>query len=269
MSYIGTKPGNQVIDGSLIANGTITTNDLADNAVTATKIANGAVTVDKLLASGTPGSGNFLRGDGTWQSVSAPVTSVSGRTGAVVLTSSDVGLGNVPNVNTTDAANISAGRLARARMPAGSILQVVQVVKTDRFSTTSTSYVDITGMSASITPSSASSRVLVVVDLKGSASNSAGGGVQLQRDGTAIYIGDAQGSRRRSSVGGYWPFNGAAVYGGMAMFLDSPATTSAITYKLQCVTQGATFAVNSSHAYTDSADNLVLASSITLLEVAV
>jgi hypothetical protein len=38
---------------------------------TATTIANGAVTMAKISATGTPGSGNFLRGDGSWQAVPA------------------------------------------------------------------------------------------------------------------------------------------------------------------------------------------------------
>lgn len=48
---------------------------------------------------------------------SGGVQSVNGRTGAVVLTKSDVGLGNVPNTDCTNASNISSGTLASARLP--------------------------------------------------------------------------------------------------------------------------------------------------------
>ena len=43
----------------------------------------------------------------------------------------------------------------------GNILQVVSTTKTDTFSTTSTSYVDITGLSVSITPTSTSSKIFI------------------------------------------------------------------------------------------------------------
>jgi hypothetical protein len=46
----------------------------------------------------------------------APVTSVAGRTGAITLNSADVGLGAVPNVNATNADNITSGTLPNARL---------------------------------------------------------------------------------------------------------------------------------------------------------
>ena len=148
------------------------------------------------------------------------------------------------------------------------IVQVVQVTKLDRFSTTSTSYTAITGMSASITPFSTSNRILIMVDMKGGAGNSSGGGVQLLRGATAIYIPAAQGSRRQASLSSGYTTSTATVDQMSAVFLDAPATTSSTTYSLQCVTNGGTFGVNSSSAYTDSTDNMATVSSITLIEVA-
>ena len=66
--------------------------------------------------------------------------------------------------NVTDLGDdpvVTAGVVAGGALPAGSILQVVSVTKTDSFTTSSSSFVDITGLSATITPSSASSKILV------------------------------------------------------------------------------------------------------------
>jgi len=77
-----------------------------DNSVSTVKLQDGSVTEPKLAVSNLPASGNFLSWDGTdltWTSqASAPVTSVSGRTGAVTLTKADVGLSSVDN--TSDAS---------------------------------------------------------------------------------------------------------------------------------------------------------------------
>lgn len=68
----------KIADGSIttakIATGAVITEDLADNAVTTAKINNASVTIAKLSATGTPGSGNFLRGDGSWQAAGASTT---------------------------------------------------------------------------------------------------------------------------------------------------------------------------------------------------
>ena len=58
---------------------------------------------------------------------------------------------------------MAISRIGDAGLPAGSVLQVVQTVKTDTFATTSTSFVDITGVSVAITPSSTSSKILIQV----------------------------------------------------------------------------------------------------------
>jgi len=61
----------------------------------------------------------------------------------------------LPTVNGTVLT--SASSVARSQLPTGSVLQVVQTNKTNSFSTSSGSYVDITGLSATITPTSSTS----------------------------------------------------------------------------------------------------------------
>ena len=109
----------------------------------------------------------------------------------------------------------------------GSVLQVVQGTYALDTSTTSTTFTD-TGLTASITPSSATSKVLVTVTMPGvyKASTASGGSVQLQilRAATTIHL--------STGIG----FNNAShqlLSTFSASVLDSPATTSATTYKLQ------------------------------------
>ena len=114
----------------------------------------------------------------------------------------------------------------------GHMVQIVQTVKTDVFSTTSQAWVDITGLSVTITPTSASSKILIFVDLALGPTSGSGASARLLRNSTAIYVGDAAGSRPQA----LGEADGGAQYSTNKMggiYLDSPATTSAVVYKLQ------------------------------------
>ena len=118
---------------------------------------------------------------------------------------------------------------------AGKILQVIQTVKKNRQTINSTTLVDITGMSVSITPSSASNKVLVNYSLV-VFSNAVYYALRLLRDSdSTIFIGDenpSATSQNRASFGSY--DSSYVIADTIAQsFLDSPNTTSAITYKLQ------------------------------------
>ena len=73
---------------------------------------------------------------------------------------------------------------------AGGIIQVKQTVKTDTFTSSSTSYTDITGLSVSITPTRSDSKILVMLTMGGLSSNGNGQryGVALRRDSTNIGV---------------------------------------------------------------------------------
>ena len=118
---------------------------------------------------------------------------------------------------------------------AGKILQVVQTVKKDRFTAQSQTPVDITGLSVSITPSSASNKILVhsSVYVNGNAIYYA---MRLARDSdNTIFIGDVNGSntsQTRATFGGYMAST-MDTQTIVTSYLDSPNTTSATTYKMQ------------------------------------
>ena len=157
----------------------------------------------------------------------------------------------------------------------GGITQIKQAVKTDTFSTTSSTFTDVTGLSVSITPTSSTSKILVKVSLgfvSGYASNSSTyPHFVLVRGSTQIGKGTtASGNRTNCSFAVLTNLHGG--YSGTAAsfeFLDSPATTSATTYKLQMLSgfSGRTIYVN--RMYND--DNEVYttrsASTFTLMEV--
>ena len=149
----------------------------------------------------------------------------------------------------------------------GSILQVVQTVKTDTFSSTTVStWIDITGISASITPSSTTSKILVMCSVFGSSQTN--GFVRLLRGSTAICVGDAAGTRVQASTGSFYTYGDGNITNTQPItFLDSPATTSATTYKLQFWINANSFYINQDRANVDSADRARGASTITLMEV--
>jgi hypothetical protein len=178
-----------------------------------------------------------------------------------------------PNLGTPSAINLSnATALPKAALPTGSVLQVVSAAKTDTFSTNSTTMVDVTGLSVSITPSSSSNKILIMYQFNGGVdSGTQGLFIQLVRNSTAIFIGDAAGSRPRQTAQAV-PSGIYGICDAAGSFLDSPATTSATTYKIQMMVNGGGANlgyVNRSFADRDNAlyDGRT-ASSITVMEIA-
>ena len=152
------------------------------------------------------------------------------------------------------------------------IVNYAQTVKTDIFFTNSTSYTDVTGMNVSITPSSSSSKILVLVNFNVSIdTNNRWSIYQLVRGSTPIFIGGTDGSRSVGSVGHVnvaGSGSGNAVHNQNIIFLDSPSTTSATTYKIQGKVQsGAYLTLNRSDNDSDADYGLRTASSITAIEV--
>jgi len=121
--------------------------------------------------------------------------------------------------------------------------QVVSTVLLSSFTTSSTSYVDVTGLSVAITPTLATSKVLVTVTLQGSQATTGEGFFRLLRDSTPIgsgTSGSVENGFAMTAISYYFQF-----FSGAFTFLDSPATTSATTYKVQASTDNSgTIVVN-------------------------
>ena len=173
---------------------------------------------------------------------------------------------------------ITTAGVPSSAMPAGSVLQVVQATKTDAAAIATTDvWIAIPAQggsgtfSASITPSSATSKILVIVDLHGAASVGQVTRAQLRRDGTAIYVGDADGSRPLG-FGQLYPNGGNCELGSLsAKFLDSPATTSAVTYSLFIGADnnsGTSYVNRTERAQATGYTDTRSASSIILMEIA-
>ena len=161
----------------------------------------------------------------------------------------------------------------------GAVIQIVQGNKTDTFSTSANlaTKATVTGLSASITPTSATNKILVVLSLMGGADRDSTYGGTILRDSTEIGIADASGSRTRNTfgMGIVADSNGVAQArdwntGNISCsVLDSPTTTSAITYSIKIGGNGSsTVTVNFDERNTNGAtDTNIASSSITLYEV--
>ena len=128
--------------------------------------------------------------------------------------------------------NQALTNVTSAGLPSGSVIQVKQ--KTITASTTPTaSFADLTGFSDTITPSSTSSKIMMMVDLGMCyvAGDGSGFGIRLMRGSTVIFDGDARDSsgphHSYSSSGGHFYWTRTMHY------LDSPSSTSQLTYKVQ------------------------------------
>ena len=154
-------------------------------------------------------------------------------TSGTVLTTASTGI---------SASNITTGTLPKAQLPAGSILQVLTVNKTNTFASSTgdtTTWQDVTDLTITITPQNANSRFMVMAMLQvGKTTFSSYW--RVVRNGTAVFIADAAGNRPRvtfaamptDEVNSDQNINASGM-----TWIDSPATASAVTYKIQCQQQ--------------------------------
>ena len=179
---------------------------------------------------------------------------LNGSTGVIT----GVSVGGLPNgiVDTDTLATDSVTAAKILSLPAGSILQVVSMRTSTQTTLSTSSWVD-TAITLNITPSSSSSKVLILANAIGLIKRD-----QNTKGGLRLVRGSSTGL---SSMDENWAYNNATQHnsvGGVGFtYLDSPSTTSATTYKVQAKNTNATGSVRVNW---DGAAS----SSITLIEVA-
>ena len=152
----------------------------------------------------------------------------------------------------------------------GKIGQVVSTTVTaGTASSTSATYEDMSGMTVDITPAASSSKIWVSFNINIGGQKGSSAKAQLVRDSTAIAVGAASGDNRVvCSVDLRNTDDQALMIERSMNYVDSPSTTSAVTYKLQWMeTEGTTLYLNRSYQDTDQANFGRAASTITALEV--
>jgi len=152
------------------------------------------------------------------------------------------------------------------------VLQVVSVTKTDTFTAAIARGVQtgITGLSAAIVPAATTSKILLMVSVSlGQPGTTVQTMITLLRGATAIGVGDAASARQRVSSSSYTSGT-QAMTTASASVLDSPATTSSITYSVN-VSHGSTSArtVNVNRNFDDGDFDYIPrgVSTITLMEI--
>ena len=209
----------------------ITSDQIADEAITTTKLHDDSVTNDKLGSD-----------------ISITNAQLAGSIANSKLVNDSV---------TVNGTSIDLG--ASETISAGKILQVVSVTKTSAFFTTvNNSFTDITGLTLNITPSATSSKIHIFVDTQMSGNELFF--VQLVRGSTVISGGTTYGIG--FGMKAYLHGDGNNYLGGTVVFnhLDSPSTTSSITYKTTAKYSGSGAGSGGyvETAYNDQVDTIIL-----------
>ena len=184
-----------------------------------------------------------------------------------------VSVGGLPD-GIVDTDMLATGAVTAVKRGAGAILQVVHTIKSNGFSVSASTdnFSDITGLSASITPSSSSNKILIHFQTSYSANVGQRGSFRLLRDSTVINAANADGQNTNQTT-----FPSLCTRSNTSMsipvassFLDNPSTTSAITYKLQVGAENgaATIYVNADASTSTGSTHYKGVSNLILMEVA-
>ena len=187
------------------------------------------------------------------------------------ITSANIADGTIVNADINSSAAIDGSKLTAA---GGKVLQVITDTKTDKASGTNTqaSFVALSGLSATITPSSTSSRILIIAHISVGASNYSTQ-VKLRRDSSSLVeaSGDDDGNPNRITAAAMASTDANDNDDDIDVisfnFVDSPSSTSAITYDFLINGRANSWAVNAPYDTSDNNYRSRAMSSITLMEI--
>jgi len=240
----------QKITSGIIADGAILATDIADGIVTNAKLA-GSITSDKITSVSNTAIAGLIQ--------AAQIGSVS-----------NTALSGVIEVaQLADTLNLASKTVTLPAGVGGKVLQVVSTTKTDTFTSTSTSYVDITGLSLNITPLNINNKIMLIASIATVEANSNNLFLRFLRNSTAIGVGASEGNRIQATSGTRIPTADNGSINSVTMnFYDSPATTSALTYKIQMALQAGTGLINRSGDDLNITGRGRYISTITAMEIA-
>ena len=250
-SITGDKLGLTAINANNIVGGAVTGDKIGATSINANNIVNASITGAKLAAT----------------TITGDKLTVGQITGNLIATNA-ISQNNIVSVNASVA---TVGTLPKARLPSNSVLQVVSTTKTDKFTTTSITPVDITGLSVTITPISANSRILIVTNMNYGGDSNLYGAFFVVRNSTNVVVGTyPTGNQTVATFGVGQPFDTFKIDCGSHTYLDSPGLTSAITYKVQAASayNSLTFTINAPFQTADQPYIIGGTSTITVMEIA-
>lgn len=207
------------VSSQKLANGAVTEDKLGNGAVTQNKIGDGAIIFAKLAAALLP-------------------SQVEAETG------------------TADQKLMTPLRVAQAIAAlAKGKLKYTQAIKTDTFSSAAGTFIDVTGLTATITPSSATSKILLLGFLSACTDSTTGSSrvdVRLARGGNPIAVAGSAGSRV-AATGMIPRVSDSSHIGSCAVgFIDAPGSASAQTYSIQVQRGGSGTLVYVNRSQTDT-----------------
>ena len=176
---------------------------------------------------------------------------------AAVSNTAITGLIQAAQIGSANASLVTSGTLPTARLPAGTVVQVVNATTTSETGNFTSTYSDTT-LTATITPRFATSKILVLVSQNG---------LQKQVNNTNVQVRLLRGAnvlQYIDSGAGYTATSTENAVGGISTsYLDSPETTSATTYKTQFASRA-----NNQAVYVQWSYITATTSTITLMEIA-
>jgi hypothetical protein len=163
----------------------------------------------------------------------------------------------------------NATGLPASSLPAGTVLQVVSTTKADTQTITGSSYVQISGLTATITPANSANKILISVSVGFGGGTNFYPAFTLYRNSTAINLNSGSGTGEECSFGFQNPTSAERYFQVNHQFLDSPSLTSAITYSVYVSpmrTASQTININTANSVADN-NQLKGTSTITVMEI--